>query len=270
MARLSRRTRGPGTCALMKFLDETADALRFFSRLPIPGGVLDADQSFRGAMRRAPYAGALLGFGFGLMLLAATNAGATPQVAAWLVVGLAAFVTGAMHEDGLADVADGFGGGYTRDRRLEIMRDSRIGAFGASALILTFGVRVAALTALAAAPERALAVMVAAGAVSRAACLAPLAFLPPARTDGLGRGAILSPAQARESGMAALAFAFAPLLAGFSLIACLASLVLAAFVVRALCAWSHRMIGGQTGDVAGAAQQLAEIVVLVVFSGALA
>jgi adenosylcobinamide-GDP ribazoletransferase len=254
----------------MGILQETAESLRFFSRLPIPGGAMAAGDPFRGALHRAPFAGALLGFGSGLVLLAATNAGATHEVAAWLVVGLAAFVTGAMHEDGLADVADGFGGGFTREKRLEIMRDSRIGAYGATALILSFGLRVAALSALAAAPERALVVLVAAGAISRAACLAPLVLLPPARNDGLGRGAVLSRAQARGSGLVAVAFAFAPLFAGFPLGACLASLLLAAFAVRALCAWAHRMIGGQTGDVAGAAQQIAEIVVLAVFSGALA
>ena len=255
----------------MRLIQETAEALRFFSRLPIPGGAIAAgDEPFRGALRCAPYAGAVLGLCSGLMLLAATNAGATAQVAAWLVVGLAALITGAMHEDGLADVADGFGGGYTREKRLEIMRDSRIGAFGASALILSFGVRVAALTALAAAPERAILVLVAAGAVSRAACLAPLVLLPPARADGLGRAALMSRAQAGKSWIAAAAFALAPLLAGFPLGACLASLLLAAFAVRALCAWAQRMIGGQTGDVAGAAQQVAEILVLAVFSGALA
>jgi len=254
----------------MGIFRETAEALRFFSRLPIPGGAIaSGDDFFRGALRRAPYAGAVLGFGFGLMLLAAINAGAPPQVAAWLVVGLAAFVTGAMHEDGFADVADGFGGGYTREKRLEIMRDSRIGAFGASALIFSFGARVAALTALAAAPERAILVLVAAGALSRTACLAPLVLLPPARNDGLGRASLMTATQARQSFIAAAAFTFAPLLAGFSLIACLASMLLSVFAVRALCGWARRMIGGQTGDVAGAAQQVVEILALAVFSGAL-
>ncbi|MCW2275160.1 adenosylcobinamide-GDP ribazoletransferase [Rhodoblastus acidophilus] len=253
----------------MRFIRETAEALRFFSRMPIPGGVIaSGDDFFRGALRRAPYAGAVLGFGFGLMLLAATNAGATPQVAAWLVVGLSALVTGAMHEDGLADVADGFGGGYTREKRLEIMRDSRIGAFGASALIFSFGARVAALSTLAAAPERAILALVAAGAISRAACLAPLVLLRPARTDGLGRASLMNVGEARQSWIAAAVFAFAPLLAGFSLTACLASLLLAVFAVRVLCGWAQRMIGGQTGDVAGAAQQVAEIIVLAVLSGA--
>ncbi|MCW2286497.1 adenosylcobinamide-GDP ribazoletransferase [Rhodoblastus acidophilus] len=255
----------------MRIIKETAEALRFFTRVPIPGGAIaTGDDPFRGALARAPLAGAVLGLGFGLMLLAATNAGATPQVAAWLVVGLSALVTGAMHEDGFADVADGFGGGYTRERRLEIMRDSRIGAFGASALIFSFGARAAALSALAAAPERAILALVAAGAVSRAACLAPLVLLPAARTDGLGRASLMTPAQARQSWIFAAIFAFAPLLAGFSLVACVASLLLTAFAVRLLCGWARRMIGGQTGDVAGAAQQVAEIIVLAVFSGALA
>jgi len=254
-------------------IDETAEALRFFSRLPIPlrsGAAAFSGPAFSLALRRAPFAGAVLGLLSGLVLFVGATAGAPAQVAAWLAVGLGAFVTGAMHEDGLADVADGFGGGYTRERRLEIMRDSRIGAFGAAALILSFGLRVAALAALSAAPARALVVVVAAGAISRAACLAPVVLLPPARSDGLGRAAALSRAQGREVLLATLGFAATPLLAGFSLTACALALLCAALAVRALNAWAQSMIGGQTGDVAGAAQQLAEIAVLAVFAGALA
>ncbi|PPQ30246.1 adenosylcobinamide-GDP ribazoletransferase [Rhodoblastus sphagnicola] len=257
----------------MTLVDETAEALRFFSRLPIPrraGATTASGAAFGLALRRAPFAGAVLGLASGLVLLAATQAGAPNAVAAWLVVGLAAFVTGAMHEDGFADVADGFGGGYTKERRLEIMRDSRIGAFGAAALILSFGLRVAALTALAAAPGKALFVLVAAGAVSRAACLAPVILLPPARADGLGRAAVLSRARGREVLWTTLVFAATPLLAGFSLGVCVLALLLAGVAVRGLCVWAQKMIGGQTGDVAGAAQQAAEIAMLAVFSGALA
>jgi adenosylcobinamide-GDP ribazoletransferase len=257
----------------MGLVDETTEALRFFSRLPIPrrpGAPAASDKAFRLALRRAPFAGAVLGLGSGMVLLAATRLGAPNQVAAWLAAGLAALLTGAMHEDGLADVADGFGGGFTRDKRLKIMHDSRIGAYGATALIVSFGLRVAALTALAAAPGRALTVLVAAGAVSRAACLVPLVFLPPARANGVGRAAVLSRAEARASWIAAMAFAATPVLAGVSLGACLMALLLAGLAVRALCALADRMIGGQTGDVAGAAQQAAEIAMLSVFSAALA
>jgi adenosylcobinamide-GDP ribazoletransferase len=252
--------------------DETAEALRFFSRLSIPprrGAPPPGTAPLGSALRRAPFAGALLGLLSGLALALAAGLGAPAQVAAWLAVGLSAVVTGAMHEDGLADVADGFGGGFTRERRLEIMRDSRIGAFGAVALILSFGLRAAALTALAAAPWRAVFALAAAGAASRAACLAPLLLLPPARADGLGRAAVPSGIEAREIGAAALAFAAAPLLAGFSLSACLLAALLAGVGVRALCVWADRMIGGQTGDVAGAAQQVAETTMLCVFSAAL-
>jgi adenosylcobinamide-GDP ribazoletransferase len=249
-----------------RILEETLEALRFFTRLPIARGG-GAPPPFSRALPRAPYAGALLGLGAGLALIVATRLGATPQIAAWLVVGFSALVTGAMHEDGLADVADGFGGGLSREKRLEIMRDSRIGAFGATALILSFGLRVAALASLAAAPGRALLVLVAAGAVSRAACLAPLVLLPPARVDGAGRAAVLSWKQARAGGIVAVVFAFAPALAGFSVGSCLLALLLVGLATRALCAWADRMIGGQTGDVAGAAQQAAEIAVLAVFAG---
>ena len=249
-----------------KVIEETLEALRFFTRLPIVRGT-GAPPPFSRALPRAPYAGALLGLGGGLALLVATRLGAPPQIAAWLVVGFSAIVTGAMHEDGLADVADGFGGGYSREKRLDIMRDSRIGAFGASALIVSFGLRVAALTALAAAPGRAVLVLVAAGAVSRAACLAPLVLLAPARVDGAGRAAVLTLDQARAAWIAALVFGLAPALSGFSVTSCLLALLLAGLATRALCALAQRMIGGQTGDVAGAAQQAAEIAVLAVFAG---
>ncbi len=255
----------------MQLLDDTLEALRFFSRLPIPrrAGSPPADaEDFPRALRRAPMAGAVLGLGAGLVLLLAREFGLPMSVAAWLTLACATVASGAMHEDGLADVADGFGGGFSRERRLEIMRDSRIGAFGAVALILSFGLRSAAMAGLAAAPGQALAVLVAAGAMSRAACLAPLFLLPPARDDGAGRAAVLSLEAARSAFGVALAFVGLPFLAGIPLGACLLAALLAAIAVRGFCALAGRMIGGQTGDVAGAAQQIAEIVILMVFSGA--
>jgi adenosylcobinamide-GDP ribazoletransferase len=254
-----------------KFHDFLA-CLRFFSRLPIPvlKGEVDPHGAaiFVRALALAPFAGAVLGLCGGVVLVFARALGAPPNVAALLALACAALLTGAMHEDGLADVADGFGGGSSRERKLEIMRDSRIGAYGATALILGFGLRAAALAALAVAPGRALLVMIAAGAVSRAACLAPLVLLPPARADGAGGAAsALTQAQARPAFLAALAFAALPGFAGAGLFACAGALALAAAGVYGLCLLARAQIGGQTGDVAGAAQQVAEIALLCVFSG---
>jgi len=114
-------------------------------------------------------------------------------------------------------------------------------------------------------------VLMAAGAISRAACLAPLVVLPPARNDGAGQAAsFLTRDEAKPAFVLALALAFLPSLGGASVGACLAAALLAGLLVWGLCGLARTQIGGQTGDVAGAAQQAAEIAVLLVFAGAAA
>lgn len=245
-------------------LRDLGGALRFFSRLPIPGGEGD----FARSLRLAPLAGALLGLAGGLVFIAALSLRLPVAAAALLGLGFGALVTGGLHEDGLADIADGFGGGFTAARKLEIMKDSRIGAFGALALILSVGLRASALAALAARPASALLVMITAGALSRAAALAPLALLPPARADGAGRAARASGAL-NPAFLLALPFAFPPALGVFDAAICFKALLLAGVSVLGLSALARDQIGGQTGDVAGAAQQVAEIAVLLVFSAAI-
>ena len=148
-----------------------------------------------------PLVGVLVGAG-GAAVLAGGRAGGmgTALAAMWAIAATAA-VSGGLHEDGLADVADGFGGGGSRARKLEIMRDSRIGSYGALALILAVGIRVCALTGL---PAMAL---VAVGALSRGAIAVPLLLLGPAREGGLGGlvvGAGLTP-------MSCVRFSIAPI-----------------------------------------------------------
>jgi adenosylcobinamide-GDP ribazoletransferase len=243
--------------------------LSFFTRLPLPQ--ISGAADFPRALRLAPLAGALLGLASALPFVLALYFNEPPLVAALLALAAAAILSGGLHEDGLADVADGFGGGFSRERKLEIMRDSRIGAFGGSALVLSFGLRASALAALSATPGRAVAVLGAAGAVSRLACLAPLSLLPPARSDGAGRMAAgLTLDEAKPALALALAFSLLPWFAGFSFAAALAAPVLAGAAVWGLCELARTQIGGQTGDVAGAAQQIAEIAVLLVFAGAAA
>ena len=135
------------------WLAEVKATLRFFSRLPLPPDSREPD--FPRALRMAPVAGALLGLAAALPFLLALRLNEPPLVAAILGVAASVVLTGALHEDGLADVADGFGGGFSRERKLEIMRDSRIGAYGATALMLSLALRAACLTALAATPFRA-------------------------------------------------------------------------------------------------------------------
>jgi adenosylcobinamide-GDP ribazoletransferase len=259
----------------MAWLDDLAGSLRFFSRLPLPQAPdrQTGENDFRRGLRLAPLSGALLGLAGGLVLVAALNLRLPPAAAALLAIACGLLLTGALHEDGLADVADGFGGGVTPERKLEIMKDSRIGAFGASALILSIGLRTSALAALAATPLGAVLVLTAAGAISRCACLAPVILLPPARESGAGRAA-----SGHEGGRTSDAFriallimlplALVPALGGYRLSACAAALVLAGAAVFGLCALARAQIGGQTGDVAGASQQIGEIVVLLVFAAA--
>lgn len=203
-----------------------------------------------------PVVGGLAGALAALVLDAARNLGLPAGIAALLALGAGVLITGGLHEDGLADTADGLGGGSVRARKLEIMRDSRIGAYGVIALILSFGLRAEALNVLA---HPAIA-LIAAGACGRGAILGVLVLLRPARTDGLaaGLGAVHWPASVLGVALAAaIAFAVLPGIA--------AALVLALSVMATLLMvhLARRQIGGHTGDILGAASQLAEITILV-------
>ncbi|MGP9819769.1 adenosylcobinamide-GDP ribazoletransferase [Salinarimonas sp. NSM] len=246
---------------------DVARALRFYSRLPVPALPWETDPhalpDFARMARMLPVAGAILGALGALVLAGASLAGLPPLVAAALALGALAAMTGALHEDGLADVADAFAGATTRARRLEIMKDSRVGAFGATALALALILRVGALAALVegAGVLGAAAALCALSTLSRTATLVPLALADPARAEGasasVGRlpRATLSIAGGIATGIAlALALAGGLPLAGM-LGACLATALAGWAITR----WSVAKIGGQTGDVAGAAQQVAEI-----------
>jgi len=251
------------------FLKDLAACLRFYSRFPVgPGTDAHAMPDFRHAARALPVAGALIGGCGGLALLAMRTFGVPPLPAAACAIAAIVAVSGALHEDGLADVADGFGGGSGRESKLEIMRDSRLGTYGAAALILSLVLRVAALAAI---TERGallgFAALVAACAVSRTAGLAPLAMLPSARADGAGASALRLDAEAlRLAALLAAAISLLPSMGGASLgqiaLADLGALAAAALVTSL----AMRQIGGFTGDVLGAAQQAAEVAALLFLS----
>jgi adenosylcobinamide-GDP ribazoletransferase len=239
---------------------DVADALRFFTRLPLPASP-DGDFDFDRIAWAAPIAGAIVGLVGAVALAAGRSLALPPLVAAALAVAAAIAVTGALHEDGLADVADGFGGGSTRERKLAVMRDSRIGAYGAVALVLSLVVRVGALSAaLANSFGAAAGALVLAAAVSRAGALLPLALLEPARRDGTGAAAgRVEPHSFAAACGVALILALSLGLVATGLAHSLAGALGAAIGAGAMTALARRQIGGQTGDVAGAAQQLAEI-----------
>lgn len=250
------------------FLDDLLACLRFYSRLPVPAPLGHDMPDFRTAVRALPVAGALIGVCAAAALLLARAVGLPPLLAAALAVAALVLVTGALHEDGLADLADGFGGGATREEKLEIMRDSRLGSYGAIALILSLLLRVGALAAVA---ERstieAAAVLLLAAAVSRTAGLAPIMILVPARDDGAGHAAMRTfEAALRTAALLAAAFALPALAAGASLAAILVAFAGAVGAAYAVAKLAERQIGGLTGDVLGAAQQAAEIAALLAFS----
>ena len=194
--------------------------------------------------------GALAAFGgaFGLWL------GLVPGVVAALVLGVEAAATGGLHEDGLADCADGFWGGRDKARRLEIMKDSRVGSYGVLALVLVTLARWSALTALLVYGDH-WAALVATGAISRAPMALVMALLPNARGSGLSH-ATGRPAPGVAVVALGLATGLALAVLGWS---ALGPLVVAAGIMVVLSVVALRKIGGQTGDILGALQQLVEV-----------
>jgi adenosylcobinamide-GDP ribazoletransferase len=227
-------------------------AFALLSRIPVPG---HAPAGARGA-----WAWPLVGVAVGLVAGACAWAvsGAGPGVAAAVALAVQAVLTGGLHEDGLADCADGFWGGHTRARRLEIMKDSRVGSYGVLALVLAV---LAGWSALAQA-ERVIAVLVAAGALSRAPMAVLMAWLPNAREVGLSR-LVGRPSGAVAGAGVALAVAVAVLLCGAA--GLWAALAVAA-VALAVGLVARAKIGGQTGDVLGAAQQLGFVAAVAVLA----
>jgi adenosylcobinamide-GDP ribazoletransferase len=273
---MDRQTGGEADWPGRDALHDLALCLRFYSRLPVPQlpGEPDPHRSpdFTRLPRMLPLAGLILALPAALVLAAAWGIGLGPFLAATLAVGVLVVATGALHEDGLADVADGFGGGTTRERRLEIMRDSRIGAYGGAALVLALALRIGALaTLLDRTGHAAATALVLAAALSRVAALAPMVLLGPARPAGLaasvGRPDRASLATALGLG-AALALGAVPLGLPFDGVALM--IPCAGLAALGLTRLARAKIGGQTGDVIGACQQVAEIAALLALVAATA
>lgn len=239
--------------------------LVFFTRLPVPRSD-DEERRFAVSLWAAPLAGLVIGGIGGVVYLVAVRMGIPPLPATAIALAGVLMVTGCLHEDGLSDMADGFGGGKTRERKLEIMHDSRIGAFGASALIISLLARWSAVASIFG-PWLAFLAFVAAHTASRAAIPAFMHLVPPARTEGLA--AKVGGVSMETAGVAG-AIGFAGLLLLGMSTALAAAIALVAWVI--FFRWlALRQIGGQTGDVIGAMQQGAEIIVLTIaaasFSG---
>ena len=231
-------------------------ALMLLTRLPI-GRIDDPVPPMAAASWAFPLAGAVIGGITAAILFAAMRLGLPPTIAAGLALATGVVATGGLHEDGLADVADGFGGGRDRDRKLAIMRDSRIGSYGALALLLVVGLRWQAMAALAGtnATQAALA-MLAIAVASRATLPVVLMVLPAARPDGLGHAAG-RPAAIQAAVAVALGVGGVVLLLGAPAALAVVLAICAAVLLVAVLAM--RQIGGQTVDVLGAIQQAADL-----------
>jgi len=237
--------------------EEFLTVTRFFTRLPLGEGVAEPDILARGSWA-FPVVGALIGLACAIAFAIAIGLAVPPLAASLVAVAAGVLVTGALHEDGLADTADGFGGGHDIAAKLAIMRDSHSGAFGVLALVFSVGLRAAALDAIGT-RWAVLGALVAAHAVGRGGLASALYLLPAARSDGLGASAGRpEPAEAGWSAGIAAVLALAALGIG----AGLAALVAAAIVMAAIGALAQSQIGGQTGDVLGAIEQGGETAML--------
>lgn len=250
---------------------EFLGCLRFCTRLPLPAlGFEKAPHEMPIGARMLPVAGAAIGLIAAIALFIAAKLGLPPPLAALIAVACLAIVTGGLHEDGLADVADATAGASS-EQRLAIMKDSRIGAFGALAVVFGTLARVLGIAILTA-HSLCLAfwVLIAIAAVSRTLTLSVLYLLPPARAEGAGfAAAALSEPVLAVAGLIGFVLGLAPLLAGAGIGRVILALILSTAAVYGVIVLARRLFKGQTGDVAGAAQQAAEIVAYLVYAAAL-
>ncbi|UWQ89402.1 adenosylcobinamide-GDP ribazoletransferase [Rhodobacteraceae bacterium M382] len=187
-----------------------------------------------------------------------TAAGLPSTVTAGVFLCVQILIGGAMHEDGLADTADGFWGGFTRERRLEIMKDSHIGTYGVLALIVSVGLRWATLAALL--PISGFAPVLAVAALSRAAMPVMMIALPNARSTGLSQSVGRPPLRSVLVG-GLIASGISLLILGLSVTLVLSTIGIA--LLLGLAGLAQVKIKGQTGDILGATQQVLELALLI-------
>lgn len=238
--------------------------LTFFSRLPLPSFLVRHVNHEAGLAQSVvffPVAGFVVGL-FPAAMWFVTSLFLPGMVAAGLAITCGMLVTGALHEDGLADCADGLGATADRDKALEIMRDSRIGTYGAVALLLTTGLRWAALVAIGA--MTGVFALLIAHSASRSAIALAMRFSSYARPQGLGKMASGRLSDAGFILTIAIAFFVALILGG---IAGLVAVAAGFLVASGFLYYLQKRLGGYTGDGLGGMQQLAEIMILIVLAG---
>ena len=256
---------------LCNFIRHYLLALQFFTRIPVTGRLAEwvgySPAMLRASAAHFPGVGWLVG---GLvaavtwgLLAVLPQSPFVPLVAAVLGTAAGVLITGAFHEDGLADVADGLGGSMDRDRALLIMKDSRVGAFGALALVLALLAKVALLALIGSVDETAMCLgLVAAHVVSRALALVPIRTMPHVGDDASSKSKPLADQITTGSLLVAFGWvimAFAHVLYTYFAI----DLVVPVLLAIAALAWMHRLfwrrLQGFTGDCLGATQQVCEL-----------
>lgn len=230
--------------------------IMFLTRLPVPTGLRHVEGALARSARYFPMVGVLIGAMTGLVFMLGSHA-FPPTVAAGLALAVGLMITGALHEDGLADTCDGLGGGATREHALEIMRDSRIGTFGAAALIMSIGLRWAILSEMS--PTQGLSALIVCHAISRGMIPPVLVSADYARTRGLASSVAAGVSGAEAVVAILLTLAMAMIVGPAAGLGAFAAAVAASGVMLA---GLVRKLGGYTGDGLGAIQQVAEIAVL--------
>lgn len=235
-------------------------AISLCTRLPIGPSAETSGGDVARASWAFPVAGLVVGlFGAGAYWLA-SRAHVPPLPASGLAIAATILVTGAMHEDGLADTADGLGGGKSREQKLEIMRDSRIGTYGACALVISLMLRWSALAEIAD-PRLVTIALISAHMSARAALPVFMSLVPSAREDGLSTSAGRPPPQ---SAVIAVVLGTICLFVGVGPRGAMVGLLTLSLIGLLLAALAKAQIGGQTGDVLGAIEQTGEAAVLLI------
>ncbi|WFU10805.1 adenosylcobinamide-GDP ribazoletransferase [Rhizobium sp. CB3090] len=248
---------------IREYTRDTARAVAFLSRIPVPPSFFESyDGSLIRVSRSFPLAGLLIALPAAIVFGILLAFHADPLMAALLALAIQTMTTGALHEDGLSDTADGLGGGKDRDKALAIMKDSRIGSYGAVALILSFGLRAAALAAIARGlpPFAAALALPASAALSRGAMVWHWYVLPAAKPDGIAASAGKPDYGAMQvaliTALVLSAFLLWPSLRLPAFILCLLVTAAAAFLLTRRV---RQRLSGHTGDTIGATQQICEI-----------
>ena len=230
-------------------------ALGFFSRLPMPAWVDDSPEKLNQSSRYLTLVGWLLGALVATAFFCATKI--FPEtISLWLAMGFSLLLTGAFHEDGLADTADGFGGAFARDKKLAIMKDSRIGTYGATALLMAL---LGKYLLLIENTDILLALLIA-YPLSRATAVSLIADMPYVSDADTSKSKPL----ANQMRMSDLAILLITTLPAFFLLSLEETAVVFAslLLIRTLAKlYLHKQIGGYTGDTLGAVQQISELCV---------